>query len=171
MISVRLSTKGERAKGLMTTLFTRREAIASAGAALIAPADMEASAAAPQEPVGRAPATGTPPGESFARDLRALPRDVREMLTGQAVYVDDVRFDGEAFGVVVRSPHPHARIHAIDASAAAQASGVLTIMTGHDVARAAGPLACIVPPRAYGPRGAAQRRPAGSRGRPRAARR
>lgn len=72
------------------------------------------------------------------------------MLTGRAVYVDDVRFDGEAFGVVVRSPHPHARIRAIDTSAAAQASGVLTIMTGHDVARVAGPLACIIPPRAYG---------------------
>lgn len=134
----------------MTALLTRREAIALAGGALLSPTLWKMSAAAPQEPVGGAPNTGMPAGDAFAGDLRALPRDVRDMLTGRAVYVDDVRFDGEAFGVVVRSPQIHARIRAIDTSAAVQAPGVLTIMTGRDVAAVADPLACIIPPRAYG---------------------
>ena len=72
------------------------------------------------------------------------------MLTGRAVYVDDVHFKGETFGAVVRSPHPHAVIRSIDTNAARQQPGVLAVLTGEDVARTAGTLACVIPPRAYG---------------------
>jgi carbon-monoxide dehydrogenase large subunit len=72
------------------------------------------------------------------------------MLTGGAVYVDDVRFEGEVYGYVLRSPHPHAHIRSIDPSAARYAPGVLAILTGADVARMAGPLPCVIPPSAYG---------------------
>ena len=83
-------------------------------------------------------------------NLEALPRNVAKMLTGSAVYVDDIHFEGEAFGVVVRSPHPHAFIRNIDASAAREKPGVLAVLTGKDIASVATPLACIIPPQAYG---------------------
>ena len=72
------------------------------------------------------------------------------MLSGRAIYVDDVRFNDEAVGVVVRSPHPHAQIRAVDASEALRAPGALAVLTGNDIARLARPLPCVIPPSAYG---------------------
>jgi len=65
----------------------------------------------------------------------ALPRleDAR-LLRGQGSYSDDVTHDGQARAVVLRSPHPHARIVSIDAAAARALPGVLLILTGADVA-------------------------------------
>jgi len=65
----------------------------------------------------------------------ALPRleDAR-LLRGQGSYSDDVTRDGQARAVVLRSPHPHARIVSIDAAAARALPGVLLILTGADVA-------------------------------------
>ena len=118
-----------------------------------------------------APASvGIPPGDAFAQNLEALPRNVEKMLTGRAIYVDDVRFDGEASGVVVRSPHPHARIRTIDASAARSAPGVLAVQTGEDVARMAKPLPCVIPSAGLRTRQAAACRSSDPRGRPRAVR-
>ena len=50
---------------------------------------------------------------------RPLPRleDAR-LLTGGGCYSDDFTLPGQAYGWVVRSPHGHARIAAIDTSAA-----------------------------------------------------
>ena len=139
----------------MTNDLSRRKAIALGGAAILAPALGGASSAFDQKGDSGSPPVATAsaeiaPGDAFARNLEALPRNVEKMLTGQAVYVDDVRFDGEAVGVVVRSPYPHAHIRAIDASAARGEAGVLAVLTGEDVARMAKPLACVIPPRAYG---------------------
>jgi carbon-monoxide dehydrogenase large subunit len=139
----------------MTNDLSRRKAIALAGAAILAPALGGASSAFDQKgdsssPPGATASAEIAPGDAFARNLEALPRNVEKMLTGRAVYVDDVRFDGEAAGVVVRSPHPHARIRAIDVSAARAAPGVLAVLTGGDVARMAKPLPCVIPPSAYG---------------------
>ena len=39
---------------------------------------------------------------------------------------------GQAYAVMVRSPHAHARIRAIDTSRAAGAPGVLAVLTGAD---------------------------------------
>lgn len=89
-------------------------------------------------------------GTSYAGKLQALPRVVENMLTGAAVYVDDVHFEREVHGYVLRSPHPHARIRSIDPSLARDAPGVLTVLTGADVARLAAPLPCVIPPSAYG---------------------
>ena len=55
-------------------------------------------------------------------------------LTGRGRFTDDHRFDGEARALVVRSPHAHARITAIDAAAARALPGVLAVLTGADVA-------------------------------------
>jgi carbon-monoxide dehydrogenase large subunit len=54
------------------------------------------------------------------------------LLKGGGRYVDDVRLPGTAFGCVLRSPHPHARIVSIDTRAAAQLPGVLEVLTGQD---------------------------------------
>ncbi len=137
----------------MTTELSRRQVIAITGAGLLTSA---AGGLADRAEAGTAPGSpatipvAMPPGDAFARNLGPLPRDVGKMITGGAIYVDDVRFEGEAVGVVVRSPHPHARIRAIDASAARGAPGVLAVLSGEDVARMAKPIACVIPPAAYG---------------------
>jgi len=120
------------------------------GAVLIGPVTPGISAGESASSGGEAKIAEASPGDAFARDLQALPREVAKMLTGGAVYVDDIHVEGEAFGVVVRSPHPHAFIRNIDASAAREKPGVLAVLTGKDIATVATPLACIIPPQAYG---------------------
>src|SRR6476620_11398744 len=63
--------------------------------------------------------------------LRRL-EDAR-LLQGQGCYSDDFTLPGQARGVMLRSPHPHARIVSIDASAAQEMPGVLLVLTGADV--------------------------------------
>jgi len=54
------------------------------------------------------------------------------LLRGGGYYIDDVVYPAMAFGVVLRSPHAHAKINAIDVAAAKAAPGVLTVLTGAD---------------------------------------
>ena len=54
------------------------------------------------------------------------------LLQGGGSYVDDIVLSRMAFGYVLRSPHAHARIRAIDTAAARQAPGVLLVLTGVD---------------------------------------
>jgi carbon-monoxide dehydrogenase large subunit len=54
------------------------------------------------------------------------------LLRGGGRYVDDVVLPNMAHGVVLRSPHAHARIRSIDTSQAEAAPGVLLILTGAD---------------------------------------
>jgi carbon-monoxide dehydrogenase large subunit len=61
-------------------------------------------------------------------------REDLRFITGAGTYVDDLRFDGMARAVFVRSPHAHATIRSIDTSAAARAPGVLAVLTAADVA-------------------------------------
>jgi carbon-monoxide dehydrogenase large subunit len=58
------------------------------------------------------------------------------LLRGAGRFADDVNAPGQAHLVFLRSPHPHARIAAIDAKAAAALPGVLAIVTGADLVRA-----------------------------------
>jgi len=64
-----------------------------------------------------------------------LPRveDAR-LLTGRGRFTDDEHYEGEAWCAFVRSPHAHARILRIDASAARAMPGVLDVLTGEDYA-------------------------------------
>lgn len=59
--------------------------------------------------------------------------DYREKVTGAATYVSDVVVSGMLHGKILRSPHPHARIKGIDASAALAMPGIVTILTGQDI--------------------------------------
>jgi carbon-monoxide dehydrogenase large subunit len=60
--------------------------------------------------------------------------DVR-LLTGRGRYQGDVNLPGQAHMVVLRSPHPHARIRGIDARTASAAPGVVAVLTGADLAK------------------------------------
>ena len=54
------------------------------------------------------------------------------LVKGHGRYVADMVFPGMAFGFVLRSPHAHARIRAIDTTKAKAAPGVLAVLTGAD---------------------------------------
>jgi carbon-monoxide dehydrogenase large subunit len=56
------------------------------------------------------------------------------LLQGLGRYSDDVNLPRQAYAVVVRSVHAHARIRGIDASAALKAPGALAVLTGDDLA-------------------------------------
>src|ERR1700756_3774737 len=60
-------------------------------------------------------------------------REDFRLLTGKGCYSDDYNFPGQAYAVMVRSPHAHALIRAIETSAAAAAPGVLAVLTGRDL--------------------------------------
>jgi carbon-monoxide dehydrogenase large subunit len=64
---------------------------------------------------------------------KALPRkeDAR-LLTGGGTYSDDFTLPGQAYAVMLRSPHAHARIRAIGSEAARALPGVLAVLTGAD---------------------------------------
>ncbi len=59
----------------------------------------------------------------------------RRFITGRGSYVDDLVLPRQAYAVMLRSPHAHARIRKIDVSAASAAPGVLAVYTGDDLAR------------------------------------
>jgi aerobic carbon-monoxide dehydrogenase large subunit len=55
------------------------------------------------------------------------------LVTGNGSYTDDINLPGQAYAVMVRSPHAHARIRAIDIAAAIAVPGVLAVLTGRDL--------------------------------------
>ena len=65
---------------------------------------------------------------------KALPRkeDLR-LLTGGGTFSDDFHLPGLTYAIMLRSPHAHARIRAIDTQAARALPGVLAVLTGADV--------------------------------------
>src|SRR5438270_11522433 len=60
----------------------------------------------------------------------------KRLLCGNGRFQHDVSLPGQAYAVVLRSPHAHAAIRATDLSAASAAPGVLAIYTGEDLAAA-----------------------------------
>src|SRR5438093_7620171 len=68
---------------------------------------------------------------------RSLPRtDALEKVTGRALYAYDMRLPGMAYGEILRSPHAHARVKAVDTSRARAMPGVLAVYTQEDMPRA-----------------------------------
>ncbi len=59
------------------------------------------------------------------------------LIQGGGRYTDDVKLPGMAHGVVLRSPHAHAKIKSINIAAAKAAPGVLCVLTSADI-KAAG---------------------------------
>src|SRR3954471_31701 len=66
---------------------------------------------------------------------KALPRkEDQRLLTGRGNYSDDLNLPGQAYAVMLRSPHAHARLRAIDTRDARALPGVLAVLTGADAA-------------------------------------
>ena len=59
------------------------------------------------------------------------------LVRGGGRYTDDIKLPGLVHGVVLRSPHAHAKIRSIDIAAAKTAPGVLAVLTSADI-KAAG---------------------------------
>jgi aerobic carbon-monoxide dehydrogenase large subunit len=62
-------------------------------------------------------------------------REDLRLVTGKGCYTDDQSLPGQAYAAMVRSPHAHARIRAIDVKAALVVPGVIVVLTGHDLRR------------------------------------
>jgi CO/xanthine dehydrogenase Mo-binding subunit len=54
-------------------------------------------------------------------------------VAGRSLYAADVHLPGQLFGKILRSPHPHARIGAIDVGKAHQVPGVKAVITGREI--------------------------------------
>lgn len=72
-------------------------------------------------------AAGTGVGQPVRR------REDLRLLTGKGRYSDDVNLPGQAYAVMVRSPHAHALIRNIDTAAARAMPGVLAVLIAEDV--------------------------------------
>ena len=59
----------------------------------------------------------------------------RRFITGRGNYVDDIQVPRQTCAFMLRSPHAHARIGAIETAAALSTPGVLAVLTGEDLAR------------------------------------
>ena len=75
--------------------------------------------------------------QAAARVTNGIGQPVRRkedfrLLTGHGCFADDLALPGLAHAVIVRSPHAHARIAAVDKTAALAAPGVLAVLTGAD---------------------------------------
>ena len=79
-------------------------------------------------------------GRSIARN------EDRRLLTGHALFVDDVRLEGMLHVAFVRSVHAHARLRGIDASAALARPGVAAVYTAEDLGDYWQPGPLLVPP-------------------------
>lgn len=99
---------------------------------------------------------GAPGAETAERELpggngyvgRALKRkEDPRLITGRATYVDDLVPPATLYAAIVRSPEAHARIAAIDTSAAVARDGIEAVFTGEDLADMAAPCPMVwVPP-------------------------
>jgi 4-hydroxybenzoyl-CoA reductase subunit alpha len=79
-------------------------------------------------------------GGAAGDPVSSLRIDGRERILGRARYVDDLTLPRMAHGKLVRSPHAHARIIAIDLREALSIPGVLGAMTGEELPRKYGPI-------------------------------
>ena len=84
------------------------------------------------------------PGGPLGKALRR--REDRRLLMGQGRFLDDITAPpGCLHAVFVRSPHPHARIIAIDAADARAAPGVVAVLTGAELGALVTPLRMAPP--------------------------
>lgn len=68
------------------------------------------------------------------------------LLTGRALFLDDLQLPGMLHAAFLRSPHAHARLGAIDAERARALPGVVAVFTADDLGAAWRPGPLLVPP-------------------------
>ena len=77
----------------------------------------------------------------------SVPRNEdRRLLTGNALFVDDVQLEGMLHAAFVRSDHAHGVLRGIDASAALARPGVVAVITAQDLGDYWQPGPLLVPP-------------------------
>lgn len=67
-------------------------------------------------------------------------KEDQRFITGTGLYVDDVKLPGMTYATFVRSPHAHAKIKGIEVRDALGLPGVLTVLTGSELAKRARPM-------------------------------
>lgn len=77
-------------------------------------------------------AVSEPASDYRVLGTRPIRHDGLDKVTGAAKYGADIQLTGMLHGMVLRSPHPHARIRRIDTSKAAALPGVRAIATAAD---------------------------------------
>src|SRR5579871_4415859 len=60
-------------------------------------------------------------------------REDPRLITGSSSYVDDMILPGLLYMAILRSPYAHARVRAIDVTAARILPGVAAAVSGHDL--------------------------------------
>ncbi len=61
---------------------------------------------------------------------RVKRKEDKRFITGKGKYTDDIRMENQAYAAFVRSPHAHAKVTGIDASAAEAMDGVIAVLNG-----------------------------------------
>ncbi len=64
---------------------------------------------------------------------RVVRKEDRRFITGKGRYVDDIKLLGMTYAHFIRSPHAHAKVKSIDASAALKMPGVVAVLTGKQI--------------------------------------
>src|SRR4029077_247748 len=76
----------------------------------------------------------------------SIPRvEDERFLRGEGRYVADLRLPFTVEASILRSPHPHARIRAIDTAPARAVPGVEAVVTANDLPRDLPPIPCRIP--------------------------
>ena len=70
---------------------------------------------------------------SSAIGARLPRRELSRLLSGKGRYVDDIKLPRMLHACFVRSPHPHAKIVAIETAASRSAPGVAAVFTAADI--------------------------------------
>src|SRR5246500_3572287 len=60
-------------------------------------------------------------------------KEDKRFITGKGRYVDDIKLVGMSYAQFIRSPHAHAKVKSIDASAALKMPGVLAVLNGKEL--------------------------------------
>ena len=64
---------------------------------------------------------------------RVKRKEDKRFTTGKGKYTDDIRMENQAYAAFVRSPHGHANVKGIDASAAEAMDGVISVLNGNQL--------------------------------------
>jgi carbon-monoxide dehydrogenase large subunit len=94
--------------------------------------------------------TEVPAGPYVGSRQRKLGGDL--FLTGRAEFFNDLVLANTAYAAVLRSPHAHARIRAVDTTRAKAAPGVLAVLTGEEAQELANPIPFFIDPAVFGGR-------------------
>src|SRR5262249_5350117 len=97
----------------------------------------------PEQPVNVSPQKTAPAARWTGQPVQR--KEDAALLSGRARFFDDLTpVSGMKHAAILRSPHAHARIRAIDAERALGLPGIVGVVTGADLAKLTGPIPSVV---------------------------